>query len=187
MWRAWKCRVDWKEESKTRFPGCQIIESFLLLKTLFPSDIIWCLWVQHVHQNGKLGKLNVKYPSDLHPTVNLPVFCAEKWPHSSWPVTCSSLYSISRCCCLRGWHSAKKALPVLTHHALVSLPEWYPWSSTSTDESWSQQREIACTNFHANHPSLLAPRLPGASSWLLGVFHLCWYLNSRALGAIISS
>lgn len=122
VWRAWKCKVESKGISETRSPGRLIIQFFLLLKALFPS-YFKMMPVQLVHQNRKLAKLNVEHPSHLHRTVNLPFFFAEKWPHSSWPVTCSSLRRTSISCCISGWQSAKKTLPVLTFSVLVCMPE----------------------------------------------------------------
>lgn len=122
VWRAWKCKVESKEKSETRSPGCQIIV-FSFAKSTFS---LWCFKmvpVQVVHQNRKLAKLNVEHLSDLRAAVNLPFFCAGKWPHSSWPVTCSSLRSSSSSCTMSGWHSAKKTSPVLTYSLLVCMPE----------------------------------------------------------------
>ena len=89
----------------------------------------FCFWyfkmmpVCLLHQKGNLAKLSVKHPSNLHPTINLPFFSAEKWPHGSWPMTCSSLRPSSSSCCMSGWNSAKKTLPVLTSSVLGCMPE----------------------------------------------------------------
>lgn len=122
----------------------------------------WCnsLKFRGVQVKNPEYKLPEKAAAYLWRELFLQLRSAPAFPQRQLPVqTVCKLCTLILIKPFLGVRMSRGRLQSTGQSLLVRMAEQHcPWFPLALDKLWPQQREIACADSHANHPSPLAPR-----------------------------